>query len=304
MQSETKLPLTPQDLKAWHQDGFLVIKDVIPRHEIDDLLKGVDEVLSIHQSTQSDLKNTEHVHGKEYFNIHKALEYTDSLDYLLDHPKVFDITTFLMGPYIQVMSCHIFIRHPSTTTSPIGKFHTDGGPALQRILPNQHNLPLQFKAQFFLTDMEEEDSSNFALIPGSHLKNVPYHHPFCFVPECNKYIEQGMMPPDAIQLKVKAGDVLIHPWSLWHAVAPNKSENTRKSISIRYGQMWFKTYHNEMSKNILERMTPRQRRLLGDFGDIETGDVVYRPPNDQVPLMLGDKAKDYGWSLDWMSDEQ
>lgn len=220
-------------------------------------------------------------------------------------PKTFEVVTYLMGPYIQAMGCHIFVRCPCAhaVENNIGKFHTDSGPSLQRILPVSGNLLLQLKVQFFLTDMLGENESNFLAIPGSHVRSVNYHHPYCLIPECNKYLEQGIMPPEAIQLKVKAGDVLIHMLNLWHAVASNESENTRLSISIRYGQMWFRDQHFKTSKDILlPRMTPRQRRLIGDYGDNPPTDIGYRAPDDQVTLMLGDKAAAYGWPLDWLKE--
>lgn len=298
-------PLTSSQLEEWHKNGFLILRNVLEEKEVSSLLKAVDKVISLHEEKTEKHKNTTAVHGKEYFNIHNPFDYTKNLDFLLDYPKTFDVITYLMGPYIQAMSCHIFVRHPSSAESTnIGKFHTDSGPALQRILPISENLALQIKAQFFLTDMTIENASNFIAIPGSHVRRVNYHHPYCLIPECNKYLDQGQIPPEAVQLRVKAGDVLFHALSLWHAVAPNKSLNTRRSVSIRYGQMWFKDYYFKTTKRILKRMTPRQRRLLGDFGDHVRGDIAYRPPDDHVPLMLGDKASDYGWSMDWINEEK
>lgn len=291
------LPLTEEQLKNWNRDGYLIVENILTKEELQRLLSEVDNVVA-QQDDNDRRKNTEKNHGKEYFNIHNPFEYTDALDYLLDHPKTFDIVTFLMGPYIQAMSCHVFVRHPSHANSTnIGKFHTDSGPSLQRILPAPGNLPLQLKVQFFLTDILDDNLSNFIAIPGSHLKRVTYHHPYCLIPECNQYLEKGELPPGAKQLKVKAGDILIHTLTLWHAVAPNLSQNTRRSISIRYGQMWFKDYYSNITETVRSRMTQRQRRLLGDFGDNVRGDVAYRPPEDHVPLMLGDNVERFGWSI-------
>ena len=45
---------------------------------------------------------------------------------------------------------------PSDAEALMG-FHTDAGPSLQRIHPYSDSLPLQFKIQFFLTDLSEPD---------------------------------------------------------------------------------------------------------------------------------------------------
>lgn len=288
-------PLNDNQLNIWYKHGYLHLENILSKKEVIKLIQTVDQVIAIKERDANNVRNTGWAHGKEYYNILHALDYTDGLDYLLDHPKTFDIVLFLMGPYIQVMSCDIFVRAPNKSTSDIGRFHTDGGPSIQRILPTPGNLPLQFKLQFFLTDLLVENAGNFTLIPGSHLKHVNYHHKFCYIPHLNQYVEKGEMPPEAIQLKVKAGDVLIHPWSLWHAVSPNKTQTIRKSISIRYGQMWLRPYYQKISSDILNRISLRQKRLLGEFGTNANVDVTYRPPDDQVSLLMGDKASSYGW---------
>ena len=56
---------------------------------------------------------------------------------------------------------------PSDAEALMG-FHTDAGPSLQRIHLHPDSLPLQFKIQFFLTDLSEPDQANFMCGPGSH----------------------------------------------------------------------------------------------------------------------------------------
>ncbi|MCC5832078.1 MAG: phytanoyl-CoA dioxygenase family protein [Chlamydiales bacterium] len=295
-------PLSHDQIKSWHTNGYLILENILGHEEVDRLRNAVEDIVELHERESVKEKNTSCIHGKDYYNIHNPLEYTDAFDYLIDHPRLFDTVTFLMGPFIEAMSLHIFVRHPSSAkNSNIGKFHTDSGPVLQQILPTPENLPLQLKFQFFLTDITTENASNFTVVPGSHLRRVREYNPFCLVSECNSFLERGEMPPDAVQLKVKAGDVLIHALTVWHAVAPNLSQISRKSISVRYGQMWFKNYYSHISTAILERMTPRRRRLLGDYGTAKKGDYAYRPPEDQLELILGEKSKKFGWEATVLS---
>lgn len=285
----TKLLQHKNYLDDWNREGILILKDILTLEEIEVYLKAIDETLEASNYNLSNCKfeDTSHAHGKEYFNILNVIKYTDKLDRLLDHPKIFDIVTYILGPYIQVMSMDLFVRHPNNKLNDLGRFHTDGGPSLQKILPTNRNLPIQFKVQFFLTDMKDENMSNFVYIPRTHKKMVKYNHIFCYIPQCNKYVEKGMMPPDAIQVKIEAGDVIIHPYSLWHAVAPNHSTVTRKSISVRYGQMWLKPYYDKLEKSLLNRLTERQRRLLGDYGESNRADAPYRPSSDHVKIITG-----------------
>jgi ectoine hydroxylase-related dioxygenase (phytanoyl-CoA dioxygenase family) len=94
------------------------------------------------------------------------------------------------------------------------------------------------------------------LVPGSH--RVPF-------PTSGFAIERA--PAGVVQLLSKAGDAVIFPWSLWHAVAPHRGDRARKSVALRYGQLWCRPYDYErLSPETLNRMTPRRRRLFGDLG--------------------------------------
>jgi len=278
------MALNKLQLDSWYNDGFIIVKNVLNQEQVNAVLSATDEII-IRQKNSN--KNTSPYHGKKYFNIHNPMEYTNIFDFLIDYKTTFEIALQLMGPYIQVMGCHIFVRHPNNSySSNITKFHTDSGPSLQQILPYRDNPALQLKFQFFLTDILQENSSNFILIPGSHMDRVKYTNDFCLISECNQYLEQGKLPPGAIQIKAKAGDVLIHTLTLKHAVALNLTSETRRSISIRYGQMWFKNYHFAPSKSVMQRISPKQRRLLGDMGEeAHRGDVAYRPPANHLDLM-------------------
>ena len=52
-------------------------------------------------------------------------------------------------------------------------WHTDAGPSLQRIRVTEDSLALNFKIQFFLTDMKKKNLANFCLVPGSHKISFP-----------------------------------------------------------------------------------------------------------------------------------
>ena len=278
------MKLNQEQLDFWHTNGFLLLKNVLDSKQINCLKQAVDEVVQTHEQKETNT-NTSRYHGKEYYNIHNPMDYTTDLDFLLDHQDTFDIALQLMGPYIQVMGCHVFVRHPSDAkNSNIGKFHTDSGPSLQQQIPDPENPALQLKFQYFLTDITEDNASNFIAIPGSHRIRVTKPNLYCLLPECNQYLEKGQMPPGAVQLKVNAGDVMIHALTLWHAVAPNLSPHSRKSISIRYGQMWFQNYHFRLSEDRIKKLTRRQQRLLGRFSEAR-GDIHYRPPEDHLDII-------------------
>ncbi|MET8101552.1 hypothetical protein ABZV29_34670 [Streptomyces sp. NPDC005236] len=72
--------------------------------------------------------------------------------------------------------------------------------------------------------------------------------------------------------------------SLWHVVVPNKIQE-RKTLILRYGHLWHRPHdYVQQPAEVLERMSPRLRRMSGDFGDnvhptdycksVDQGDVM------------------------------
>ncbi len=271
------LYLTDTQQKHWQEQGYLILKQVLSAAEIEILLAAIDPVIEDY------VRQTPSLHGSRFgkgaFTIIRAIERTDVLDPLTDHPHTFGTILSLMGPYLQIMGTQIYVRH--SDAGALMGFHTDAGPSLQRIHPHPDSLPLQFKIQFFLTDLSEPDQANFMCVPGSHKK--PY-------PEMR--LEKGVYPEGAIQVLAEAGDAVIFPWALWHGVGPNRTDRIRKSVTFRYGQMWCRPYdYDRLPSNVLERMTPRRRRLFGDMGE-NFHPTDYYKPKDQIEIICSDE-----WSL-------
>ena len=161
--------LTDVQQKVWQTEGYLLIKNVLSPAEIETLLEAVDSAIETYVQETPSLQGNRF--GKGAYTIIRAIERTDALDLLTDHPRTFGTILSLMGPYLQIMGTQIYVRHPDVDAL-IG-FHTDAGPSLQRIHPHPDSLPLQFKIQFFLTDLTEPDQGNFMCVPGSHKIRFP-----------------------------------------------------------------------------------------------------------------------------------
>jgi len=257
--------------RQWDRLGYLVLDNVLETAETAALLAAVDDVVA-----QTPAFVDQGNGGAHAFKVVNAVTRTDALDPLTDHPRVFPTLLALLGPYLQVLGTEIFLRTPGDGVEPIVPWHTDGGPTLGAFLPRRGNPALQLKVQFFLTDLTDADRGNFMLVPGSHRVALPAARR-----------ETTETPPGAIQLRVRAGDAVIFPWSLWHAVAPNHGTATRRSVTLRYGQLWSRPYdYDRLPAETLARMTPRRRRLFGDLGPAPDPVAFYYPNEaEQVRLM-------------------
>jgi ectoine hydroxylase-related dioxygenase (phytanoyl-CoA dioxygenase family) len=278
--------VTDEHLRHWEEQGYLLLPQVLSPADTTQLLDKVDALLLSCDKEQ--LFSQQNAAGSggapgeglRTFKIAAAINQTDALDSLIDHPITFPWLLTLIGPYLQILGTEVFVRLPGEGLEPLVEWHTDGGPALSRFLPYAGNPVLQMKVQFFLTDLSELDNGNFMLVPGSHRRHFP-----------DREFSFASPPEGAVQLRARAGDALLFPWSLWHAVAPNRSNCARKSITFRYGPMWSRPYdYEQLPTEVLARMTPRRRRLFGDLGEgVHPSSFFYPDPAEQLRLMSDDE---------------
>ena len=261
--------LTNSQRQQWVEEGYLHLKNIIPRDEAAEYLDAANECIERYE------KENPAVREKGVYTIIQSLERTSRIDPLMDHPNLFPIILDLMGPYLQIMGSQIYARYPSHSNDHLLDWHTDAGPSLRQVRVAPDSLPLNFKIQFFLTEIPEENHANFMVVPGAHRREFP-----------NEGLSKGQNPPGAIQLIAEPGDCAIFPNSLWHAVAPNHSDTVRRSITFRYGQMWCRPYdYEKCPEEMLARMTPRRRRLMGDMGKNYTP-TDYFKPHDQIEVIM------------------
>jgi ectoine hydroxylase-related dioxygenase (phytanoyl-CoA dioxygenase family) len=280
MDKDRESAVTEKQLRRWERDGYLLLENVLSTTETERLLNAVDSVLeSAGQAQIFSQQETAPRGATQAFKIAQAITLTSELDPLTDHPQIFPWLLTFIGPYLQVLGTEIFVRLPGPAVEALVDWHTDGGPAMEGLLPRPGTPILQMKVQIFLTDLTEPDSGNFMLVPGSH---------------CTPFADQKQFPRSspagAIQIIARAGDAILFPWSLWHGVAPNQSSSVRKSITLRYGPMWSRPYdYDRLPADVLARMTPRRRRLFGHLGAGSQPHAYYYPdPAEQLRLMLDD----------------
>ena len=226
------------------------------------------------------------------------LEYHPAFMDLVDASPVFDYIVDVMGPYILLSMTQAIVR-PADPKFP-GYTHTDGGESLRVMRLQDSSPPLAMKAMFLLTDVEQRDSGNLTVFPGSHLRQIPYKGERAPYPNLgwaggDEATPRGLSAvtpysPGAAQLFGKAGDVYLFPHALWHGPARNDSGNARKVLLYNYCQLWMRCYDYDAIPPAAQRGTPRQRRLLGDLGyDFRPGSYFY-VPKDQVEVIQAKQA--------------
>ncbi len=278
--------LTQDQRDRWAIDGYLHLPGVFDPDEVRAFSEQVDTLRGkpgweprpgeLPRGHYGWVEQTPAQDTEGFMDRRDVLPYHKCFIDLIDRPEVFDLVVDIMGPDILFSMSQAIVR-ASTPDFP-GYTHTDGGEALRRIRVTETSRPLAMKALYLLSDVEEDDAGAFTVYPGSHFRPFPW----------DRDPPLGPHSPGCVQLKGKAGDCFLFPHALWHGPAPNLSGRARKTLLYNYCQIFLRAYDfGATPTDLLDRCTPRQRRLLGDLGhDWRPGDFFY-VPEDQEAMIRG-----------------
>jgi len=266
--------LTEKQRQDWAIDGYIRLEQVFGPDEVAFYCDQIDgmrpqpgwEPTNLQRGHYGWVEQSADQDPESFMDRRDILGYDDAFINLIDRPEIFDLIVDIMGPYLLLSMTQAIVR-ASTPEFP-GFTHTDGGEALRRIRVTETSRPLAMKALYLLTDVNAPESGNFVVFPGSHLRPFPE----------NAEPELTPHSPGAVQLTGKAGDCFLFSHALWHGPAPNLSGRARKTLLYNYCQMCVRAYDFETVSNVMNRCTPRQRRLLGDLGhEFRPGSYFYAP---------------------------
>ena len=269
--------LTDEQRRQWHTDGYLQIPQALDSDEVAFLSGELDRIrrepgyepvrtAGLPIGHYGWLPHADDLDPAGFMDRRDLLPYGQHFIDLIDRPNIFDLIVDIMGPNILLSMTQAIVR-ASTEDFP-GYTHTDGGEALRGIRVTEDSSPIAVKALYLLTDVEQPDSGNLTVFPGSHMRPFP-------VDKANPLTPRS---PGAVQLTGKAGDCIIFPHALWHGPGPNHSGTARKTLLYNYCQLFVRQYDFEITPEIPASCTPRQKRLLGDLGyDFRPGSYFYVP---------------------------
>jgi ectoine hydroxylase len=199
---------------------------------------------------------------------------------LLDWPATFPLVVDLLNWNLHLITSHLIVRAPSPPEADAKwkaeGWHRDGGTSSTEMQEPHPRLFL--KIAYWLTDLSEPGRGNIRLVPGSHrLTGRPAQ------------AEGAPDPYGAIEICAKPGDAVLFEQRTYHAVGPNTSSITRKSLFFGYGYRWIHPMDYKVTPPaILEHCTPIRRQLLGDTKTVLGN---YIPQDEDVPLRAWQQAR-------------
>lgn len=241
--------LIASQLRALHQDGFVLLRQVLPPQQVEAVRAAIDALEPTHWDYQGLVDD----HYKCVFN--RSPFWLP----LLDPPGVIELAEACLSADCHVIGQTAWRSHPGFVG---GELHVDYMPMeLPEALQLEHSfeLPMQVCTAHIYLDCIDADLCPTRVIPGSHRAGRK--------PRPGEIHWQGREPQPVL---CDAGDVLMFRSDLWHAGSRNRTpDRSRYLLQTHYGRRMvaqkFSPYLQwRFNPDVVAAATQRQRRLLGE----------------------------------------
>ena len=259
------VPLTAAQRRAIDTDGYLVVPQALDAGEVALLSAASDRLLTAF------LDDPDQV----YLQLRQGVVQEPALDPLVAHAKTVPLVVQLLSPNIHLHSASIIYKKPQdpAITAPDRGWHRDIG--IAEDLGHQGLPRIGIKVCYCLTDFSAPVSGMTLLAIGSHLNGTPLG------------IRAGEFdPPEATEVRVRAGDAVFFENRVFHSAVPNLSDRISKVIIYGYAYRWMKTdqYLDPPDPPVLQRAgSDIDFQLLGGYYNV-----------DESPQALIDWAQEHG----------
>ncbi len=214
--------------------------------------------------------------GDDGVNLQQIYEAGPAFQQLIDHPSWYARVLELIGSEHNFDNHHgpMFIDENFASLRGPGQaigMHSgkaEGSTRIQYRFENGAFHCAQVNVLMALTDIGPGDGGTM-LIPGSHKSNLP--HP----QQATHAIAQGKNTSvdgveGAIEVHMKAGDVLVFCDATCHGSARRINDELRRVVVYRYGPSWgFFRHPYRPSADLLSQLTERQRKIVWPHGTID-----------------------------------
>jgi ectoine hydroxylase-related dioxygenase (phytanoyl-CoA dioxygenase family) len=270
--------LTQDEIDFYNEQGYLVLKDVIPADVLNAASEETERMVSVAKTLTEaipmlDLDPSHTPEKPRVRRIKSPHEHSEHFRALAGDPVILDLLDPLMPSGVRIHNTKVNMKSAGVGESI--EWHQDWA-----FYPHTNDDMLAFGLM-----LEDVDQANGPLmvIPGSHKGPLLSHH--------NNGVFAGAVDPDdpdfhfdrAVTLTGKAGSMTVHHARTLHGSAPNKSDRARLILFFEAcaadawpllgaGAYMHRLPQREMWADLLERMI--------------CGEPVIEPRIEKVPVRL------------------
>lgn len=254
-----------QALQHLKIDGWYVMEGVIPENEVDAVRESAERSTIVHRNPKAP-DGIGHVPG--------FIRYDQSIAPYLADRRMLALVEALLGPHARVSFTTGTINYPGNER---GGWHGDW-PFNQN---NAGHIPtpypdatMHITTLWMLSPFTCENGGTL-IVPGSHRSNNN--------PTGNNGVDPNAPYPTEMQATGPAGSVLVMDSRMWHATAPNRTDQPRTSVVVRYAPWW-------LNLDVLMDGSDERTRIVDETGGTENNvppippDVYDAFPNNVKPL--------------------
>lgn len=258
--------ITDEQLKAFNDEGYLIVEDALSPERVDALNTIVDRIDAEERAKRG-------IEPHAVLSKFRVVADDDLFLELLDSPRTFPLLWDILGWNIQLYISHLITYPPEPPdVKRVRKgagWHQDGGRPVQEM--ERPHPRLSLKISYWLSDVSKPDRGAMRIVPGSHKFDT---RPPQSDPDGD--------PDGAIEVRVKPGTAVLFDRRLWHSRGQNYSDVTRKVLFFGYSYRWLRGLdYNVMPPEMLAKCDSIRRQLLGDGVDIKGW---WQPTDADVPL--------------------
>ena len=257
-------PLSRQQRDDFERDGFLVVPQALPSGMVERLLEASDRLYERGRSADG-------LNERGFWQLRNCLVEDDAFLELLDWHATVPLVVQLLNHNVQLITSHLVVRPPVPADSgpSFGRsgWHRDGGTCPSDLGAAQPRMFI--KIAYWLSDISEPGRGAIRLLPGSN--DTAVEPP-----------EGDLDGSEEFAMRCRPGDAVLFENRTMHAVGPNHSEVTRKTLFFGYGYRWLRPMdYMRMPEELLDRCDPVRRQLLGDCSSAMGFQI---PEAGEVPL--------------------
>jgi ectoine hydroxylase-related dioxygenase (phytanoyl-CoA dioxygenase family) len=219
-QVRAPVELTAQQVSAFHEDGFLIVKDALTPAEVEILRAETTTICrgnrgEIRGIMPSETDETDEAVLRRYLCIHFPHKISETMHHFLAHPVIVEALTKVIGPNVKCMQSMLFIK---ASGKPGQAWHQD-----EFFIPTRDR---SLTGGWMALDDATVENGCLWVIPGSHRHGIIWpqrsHDDRRF--DCTgEAFQFPYTDDDAVPVEVSAGSIVFFNGYLLHRSLPNRA---------------------------------------------------------------------------------